>query len=424
MKIKLGKDLIECLSWSLYENPLVLFREAIQNSIDAFQETNEIWSKLCVDIKLNQQERSISIQDNGPGLNSQEFTEVLGSMGESKKKDKDLAGCRGIGRLSGLGICDEIIFSSHSESCLTTEICRINAKGIRDGLNKSSKETELSEFLSKYVQFSSEKTEVPGKTFFNIKFVNVKRLASDLLLNPLSISTYVSNIAPIQIEKTFDEFSCVENFYKKFNLPYGLKIKINGDIPLAKKFDDKKFLVNNKSLEYEEHILKNENGETLGAIWLLHHEYLGALSASSFRGLRFRHKNILIGNEDSFSGFFKEPRFNRWTIGEAHPISSKIRPSVKRDDFEPNEDFNKFAYKIRPLLYSVAQRARKSSALRIETKYKNQKDVLKPIILKIRKSVPKKIGSTLTRKKFLSYIEDVITKSNGKPTPETFLSCL
>lgn len=424
MKIKLGKDLIECLSWSLYENPLVLFREAIQNSIDAFQGTSEDWSKLSVDIILNQQERSICIQDNGPGLNSQEFHEALGSLGESKKKDQNLAGCRGIGRISGLGICDEIIFSSHSEGCLTTEICKINAKGIRDGLNKSGKETELSEFLSNYIHFLSEKTENPQKTFFAIKFGNVKRLASDLLLNPYSVGSYIKNIAPIPIEKTFSEFDFVEKFYKKYNLPYGIKIHINGNNQLLKTFDDKNFISNNKNLEYEEHVLKSEDGEPLGAVWLLHHEYLGALGHSFFRGLRFRHKNILIGNEDSFSCYFKEPRFNRWTIGEVHPTSSKIRPSVKRDDFEPNEEFNKLSYKIRPLLFSIAQRARKSSAQRIQKKNMNNQEKLKPIISKIRRSAARKVGTTLTRRRFISYIEAVITKSHGRPSAETFLSCL
>lgn len=424
MKIRLGSDLIECLSWSLYENPIVLFREAIQNSIDAFKDTNNEWKNLSIDISLDAQARQVVVKDNGPGLSFNAFSETLGTMGESKKKMKNLAGCRGIGRLSGLGICDEIIFSSRSNSSKVTGFCRINAKGIREGLQKSGQNLELSEFLSNYILFSQEESQTAGNSFFSVTFNNVKRLAGDSLLNPNNIENYVTNIAPIPIEKTIIQFQNVENLYAKYNLPYGIKVVVNGGQALVKKFDDHKFLNINNQLEYEEHVIKNENDGVLGVAWFLHHDYLGALSSSAFRGLRFRHKNILIGNEDSFSCYFKESRFNRWTIGEVHPLTQGIRPSVKRDDFEPNEDFNKLVYKIRPLLFAISQRARRSSANRIQLKKEKIAISLKPVLTKLRRTVPKKVGLSLSRKKFIAYLEKVIVKSNGNPSVETIISCL
>ena len=134
MKIRLGSDLIECLSWSLYEKPIVLFREAIQNSIDAFEAKNGNWKDLLISIELDQQKREITIKDNGPGLAAADFINALGSLGDSTKKKTNLAGCRGIGRLSGLGICDEITFVSHAKDCNYESKCTIDAKGIREGL--------------------------------------------------------------------------------------------------------------------------------------------------------------------------------------------------------------------------------------------------------------------------------------------------
>ena len=100
MKISLGKDLIECLSWSLYANPIVLFREAIQNSIDSFSTLSFDYSKINIGIDLNVKDRSISVKDNGPALGEADFIKNLTALGESSKKGKSQAGCRGSGLVS------------------------------------------------------------------------------------------------------------------------------------------------------------------------------------------------------------------------------------------------------------------------------------------------------------------------------------
>lgn len=422
MKIKLGKDLIECLSWSLYENPIVLFREAIQNSIDAFEESASKWSELAISIHLDAAKRAIKITDNGPGLDSDEFLEALGSLGDSKKKHKNLAGCRGIGRLSGLGICDEVVFSSRSKESNTESRCLIDAKGIKSGLLESPSNIELSDFIKKYVCFSNGNPSIAQKSYFSVEFKNIKRLSSDFLINPKHVEEYIQNIAPVPISENHPIVSQINEFYSKNNLPNGIRIQINDAARIEKQLGDAKFLNINKTFSYEEIQIKNDANVTLGSLWLLHHDYLGALAKSPFRGLRFRHKGILIGNEDTFSYLFKEPRFNRWTIGEVHALSPGIRPSVKRDDFEPNELFNSLIYKVRPSLFKIGQYARKSSNQRLEQKLEKKIKEAKPNLKKISRTLYSKLPRSLTREKAIQIAEDIYLELSGKIKIENLLA--
>ena len=52
----IGRDILETLTSSLYENPIVAFREYVQNSVDAYylaKKTNQIKDPLRIDITVN-----------------------------------------------------------------------------------------------------------------------------------------------------------------------------------------------------------------------------------------------------------------------------------------------------------------------------------------------------------------------------------
>jgi len=418
MKINLGSDLIECLSWSLYENPIVLFREAIQNSIDAFSELQENWPKLQINLNLDQSKREISIKDNGPGLGDQDFNKILGTLGASRKKQRNLAGCRGIGRLSGLGICDEIIISSKIKGSEFENQCFIDAKGIKNKLKENNQDSDLAEFLSEFIKFSKNKCADNSQSYFTVNYKNIIRLSGDYLLNPQTVEKYVCDIAPIPISGTSPIIKNIENLYKKFMLPYGIAISINENNNIIKKFDEKMFGSENKNLQFESYEISSESSQVLGVAWFIHHDYLGALSSSPFRGLRFRHKNILIGCEDTFSNLFKEQRFNRWTVGEVHSLDPSIRPSVKRDDFEPNASFNALAYKLKPHLFKVVQLARKSSVKRVEEKSLARILEQKPLLKKIQKRLQAKLPKSISKKQAIEIAEDIFMASKGKLSPD------
>ena len=67
-----------------------------------------------VDIHVDADCRSVSITDNGCGIPEEEFTGRLIAFGGSRKRGKSSRGFRGVGRLAGLGYCQELIFRSKS----------------------------------------------------------------------------------------------------------------------------------------------------------------------------------------------------------------------------------------------------------------------------------------------------------------------
>ena len=54
-----------------------------------------------------------------------------------------------------------------------------------------------------------------------------------------------------------------------------------------------------------------------------------------------RKGNILIGDNKTLNGVFKEARFNGWTQGELFVVTDKLIPNARRDDFEQNEAYFK-----------------------------------------------------------------------------------
>jgi len=417
MKITLGKDLIECLSWSLYANPIVLFREAIQNSIDSFSTFSSDYSKINIGIDLNVKDRSISVIDNGPALGEADFIKNLTSLGESSKKGKAQAGCRGIGRLSGLGVCDSIIFESKQKDSKTVNVCTIHAKEIRHELAKPDKNDlkSIAEFLGPFFAFS-KKEDSSSSSFFKVIYQNVRHTPADFLLNPNTVTKYISSVIPVPVSDSFPFKAEVEKFYNDHKLPNDIKVSINQAQCVERGICPKNSKIKRTpNLQFETAELKSpNNGEMLGSFWFMHHDYLGALEDSPFRGLRFRHKNLLIGNEDTFSHLYKEPRFNRWTIAEVHPISDQIRPSVKRDDFETSDHFSALCVQLRPHLFKVAQLARKSSATRVLSKTELKEKELKPFRIKLKSNLNKKIPATLSKKRILRIADDIFCLGKGK----------
>ena len=73
LKIKVGKNVLETLTTAMYENPLFVYREYIQNGVDQIDKGIELGllkSREDGDISISIDKFSgiISIKDNGTGI--------------------------------------------------------------------------------------------------------------------------------------------------------------------------------------------------------------------------------------------------------------------------------------------------------------------------------------------------------------------
>ena len=72
----IGPQLLESITSSLYEDPIIIFREYVQNSVDAYNreidtDKSKEFEDFRVDIKIDKRRRNIKILDNGYGIPNQ-----------------------------------------------------------------------------------------------------------------------------------------------------------------------------------------------------------------------------------------------------------------------------------------------------------------------------------------------------------------
>ena len=102
-----GAGIVEIITESLYDKPIVISREYVQNSADAFSSVPETEiNELRVNI-INEN-NNLFFVDNGTGISEDKFQGKMISIANSQKTRTKNIGYKGIGRLSGLSYCKKI----------------------------------------------------------------------------------------------------------------------------------------------------------------------------------------------------------------------------------------------------------------------------------------------------------------------------
>lgn len=110
---KVGAGILNIITESLYDNPIVVFREYVQNSMDSFLKSRENTEKFA--IKIWNSKNDLFFLDNGLGIEKDEFENEMLKIGASSKKKRRNLGYKGIGRLSGVPYCKKLVFINISD---------------------------------------------------------------------------------------------------------------------------------------------------------------------------------------------------------------------------------------------------------------------------------------------------------------------
>lgn len=108
IEAKVGAGILNVITESLYDKPIVVFREYVQNSVDSFFKVNDNKEELCSQICFDGE--SLFFLDNGVGIEKDEFLGKMKDIGGSGKNKTVNIGYKGIGRLSGIPYCKEMVF--------------------------------------------------------------------------------------------------------------------------------------------------------------------------------------------------------------------------------------------------------------------------------------------------------------------------
>jgi molecular chaperone HtpG len=353
----IGKDVIESLTTSMYDDPRFVYREYIQNSADAIDKARQIG--LVADgniyITINSEKRRIEIEDDAIGIEIDKVIQVLKNIAQSTKQKGVDKGFRGIGRLGGLGYCDKLIFETSSQGKNVKSIMTWDAKKLKNIIANRSQKEEASAVIDEVTSLKQE-AELEDKHYFKVILEGV---TNNSLLDVKDIRQYLSMVAPVPFKKSlfsgriYDEmekenieldeyntFVNTEQLFKGYNW-YIYEGDQNNKKKIGEVIDILFFKETNKA------------GELLFWGWYGISEKNQSLNQINFaRGFRLRKANIQIGNDDTLVKLHRDKRFQFYFFGEVHALHQDLHPNARRDYFSENESCINFENKLKSFFHS------------------------------------------------------------------------
>lgn len=375
---QIGKDVIESLTLGMYEDCRFIYREYVQNAADAVDKAVKLTildkGSEEIHIKIDAENRHISILDNATGIPYENVVSILRNIAHSTKKRGEDKGFRGIGRLGGLGYCSKLKFETSYFGEDKKSIMTWDAELLKYIINDRDNNEEAVEVLSRVTKTSFEKEDIDAHYFRVI----MEDVTSDDLLDVESVTDYLSMVAPVDISSQFIYRSKINNFKKENGLCVDTyNIYINGD-QIYKPYTSVIYEDNHGGKKKVDDILdvdfllsRDDNGDIIYWGWYTISCLKGQMKPKNIaRGIRLRKENIQIGDEEICKKFFsktEDQRFSFYYFGEIHALSKGLIPNSRRDYFGESKEcvdferrIKKDFLKLKELCYD-AQRYRSST---------------------------------------------------------------
>lgn len=358
----------------MYEDLRIIYREYIQNAADSIDKAvaqGVISSnQALIEIDINEKERTITITDNGLGINSAKFQKVMSSIADSEKDRSEDKGFRGIGRLGGISSCEKLRFSCSAVGETTISICTWNAKEVKEILVDKTRTPSAAELVDSVIEYSSDICK-SREHFFKVELIGVEQASVDLL-DKNKVREYLSAVAPVPYDVGFLFKSKIADFAKSNGFVIDeYQVFVNGERlfkPYTRNLYEPK---NNSKQTYDSlkdvrfEIFSDDNGQILAWMWYGVSKFEKQIpSINPMRGIRLRKGNIQIGNENTFSahGFYDEPRACLYFVGEVFAVSPDLIPNARRDYFNLNSTCREFERQLHPLFYDRFKKIYRSAS--------------------------------------------------------------
>ena len=354
-----GPDLLGLLTLGMYTDPMVVYREYIQNAADSISESGVQTGR--VDIQIDPVAMRVTIRDNGPGLSQKQALEQLISVADSRKHRGVDRGFRGVGRLCGLAFAESVSFLTRR--CSEEPVFKVRWDGskLREML---SKQTTIEDAIRDSVSVDAITGGSYPEHFLEVEIDHIARFAAGTLLNTQNVRRYVGEVCPVPFAPDFVFSNQIVDFLGE-NKPLVLEVFLDDEnIPVTRPHTSDLILSETSGdclREIEQINVPSLEGAEYAAIgWILHSSYLGTLPKSlGVRGLRARDGNIQVGDESLFEHLFTESRLNRWCVGEIHILDPRIVPTGHRNYFEPGPHTRNLENYLKAIIRTLERRCRR-----------------------------------------------------------------
>lgn len=380
---KAGMYLLETLTSGMYNDPLSIYREYIQNAVDSVDLLPRKKKEgHVISIDLDPFDKKISISDNGVGIPAEKAEAVLGSIGSSEKIGSKQRGFRGIGRLGGIAFARKVIFSTKARGNTIESVQEWDCQKLRNLLAKSyGAPLSLEDLFKQVTSFSQhESSRKVGESFFKVVLEGVESFRN-YIFDIAKIKDYLCQVAPLSFHPNQFSHGPKISTYLSENLSHYecYSILLNGE-PVYQQYRDVVRVtgkVKDDTLEDVEFFRIKPNGKAIAYGWYgKRRDLLGAVHrGDKFAGIRVKAGNIMIGNQHLLDRCFREARFNGYVVGEIHIDDPDLIPNSRRDDFVDNHLKNHFYNEVEKVIgLPLSKEIRMRSKLKSEGKQKHAPD--------------------------------------------------
>lgn len=364
----IGPRLLETLTTALYEDPIIIFREYVQNSVDAYNKEIEIdesniFEDFAVDIEIDRRKRNIQIYDNGYGIVEEEFLEKMTTIGASEKsKFIDQIGFRGIGRLSAMPLCKRLVFTNKPKGLNRCLIFTWDGEKFSELLDQGE-EPDFAGTVERITDIYEE--EYHGSHddhFFNVDIQGYKEEISELLKGD-DFEERLCRVLPLRYSTEFAKQEQIKDKYREYmgQSPdkFSFVVKLDNKV-LYKAYTDKDILESEIvfwELKYASR-KKDIPGEKIGILWFSFNRLITARKKGEPYGILVRSKNMLMGDQYSLAtaispskgAYVTTPRELTQALdgvtGEMLINSPRLNDNARRDWFSINEAYIELRYII------------------------------------------------------------------------------
>ena len=362
----MGAGLLALVTTGLYDEPLSMYREYLQNAADAAAKSGTA-REARVDIAIDVPNRRVRIRDNGPGLCPEDALDRLLPIGRSSKTLGVDRGIRGVGRLAGLAFAKTVTFTTRT--CNNEPVTGVTWHSDRLP-DITSSESDLEQAILDCVEVETLPGEDYPDHFFEVEVKDVARHSAGLLLNRDAVRDYIGEVCPVPISADFPFALEVQELFSGEEAPLVMEVWLEGDQdPVERPHGKAVCFSANKMAEFTDfqpvRIPSTDGDGDMAVGWVAHSSYLGAIPKEQrIRGIRARAGNIQVGGEAVFEHLYKEERFNRWCVGELHILESQVIPNARRDYFQPGFHLRHLENHLTPILREISARCRRESTIR------------------------------------------------------------
>lgn len=390
-EIQVGSFFLETLTTGMYEDPFHCIREYVQNGFDAIQDAIRAGDlaaddgRILISIGGSPRAPSLSIRDNGTGIPAARAYSTLVSLGASRKTPALHAGFRGIGRLAGIAYCTTLRFTTKTRGETLATIVDYDCGRVRGYFSPGADPVDVRDVVRACVSSSTIPAEEQDH-YTEVEMIQLVNLGAEFV-DLDKLQPYLRQVCPVEYPDTFEFADRVRSLAagvgETLPVVHVETRQKRERVPVLKPYKNS-YPTGRKNIFSKLHDVEVFSSKEHGWFgWIGVSNFPGEIVDETAAGVRFRIKNIQIGNAEIIESLAEEltaagteRRLQPWAVGEIFVTNSQVVPNARRDGFEDSAAWRTLRRDIKE---QVVRRIIKlvRSASNTRTAMKNLSDALK-----------------------------------------------